>query len=44
MVARSLALWRAHQSHWTLPVLHEIGVMFMAPAVTDAQRASMKPH
>ena len=42
MVARSLALWRAHQADWTLPVLHEIGVMFMAPAVNDAQRASMK--
>ena len=42
MVARSLALWRAHQANWTLPVLHEIGVMFMAPAVNDGQRASMK--
>ena len=42
MVARSLVLWRAHQAHWTLPVLHEIGVMYMAPAVNDAQRASMK--
>ena len=35
MVARSLALWRAHQANWTLPVLHEVGVMFMAPAVND---------
>ena len=42
MVARSLVLWRAHQAHWTLPVLHEIGVMFMSPAMDDAQRASLK--
>lgn len=42
MVARSLELWREHQSRWTLPVLHEIGVIYMSAMVSDTQRASMK--
>ena len=41
MVARSLTLWRQHQAQWTMPVVHEIGAMFMSPAVDDNQRASM---
>lgn len=42
MVARSLVLWREHQARWTLPVLHEIGVIYMSASVNDTQRASMK--
>jgi glycine/D-amino acid oxidase-like deaminating enzyme len=41
MVARSLVLWREHQARWTVPVLHEIGAMFMSAAVDESQQASM---
>ena len=42
MVARSLILWREHQARWTMPVLHEIGAMFMSAALDDNQRTSMQ--
>ncbi len=42
MVARSLVLWREHQTRWTMPVLHEIGAMFMSTAVDEGQQASIK--
>lgn len=42
MVARALPLWREHQARWTLPVLHEIGALQMAPTTNDTQRLSME--
>lgn len=42
LVARALVLWRENQAKWNAHLLRETGALFMAPAVDDAQKASMK--